>query len=174
MNCPCGSERNFQDCCEPYLTGKTHPPTAEALMRSRYTAFTRKDLSYIKKTLAHESLSDYDAAATKAWAEEAQFKGLRILSTEKGQPTDKTGTVEFVATFTQKDETLEHHEVSKFQKNGKGEWKFVSGEAHTHKEGDDHHHHAKPTTVVRDAPKVGRNDPCPCGSGKKFKKCHGA
>ena len=32
---------------------------------------------------------------------------------------------------------------------------------------------AKPETVVRDMPKVGRNDPCPCGSGKKFKQCHG-
>jgi uncharacterized protein YecA (UPF0149 family) len=30
-----------------------------------------------------------------------------------------------------------------------------------------------PSQVKRDAPKVGRNDPCPCGSGKKFKKCHG-
>ena len=29
-------------------------------------------------------------------------------------------------------------------------------------------------TIVRDQPKVGRNDPCPCGSGKKYKKCHGA
>ncbi len=33
---------------------------------------------------------------------------------------------------------------------------------------------AKPQTVVREAPKVGRNDPCPCGSGKKYKQCHGA
>jgi uncharacterized protein YecA (UPF0149 family) len=31
----------------------------------------------------------------------------------------------------------------------------------------------KVATIVRDAPKVGRNDPCPCGSGKKYKKCHG-
>ena len=29
-------------------------------------------------------------------------------------------------------------------------------------------------TLTREAPKVGRNDPCPCGSGKKYKKCHGA
>ncbi|MEO0303547.1 MAG: SEC-C metal-binding domain-containing protein, partial [candidate division WOR-3 bacterium] len=28
-------------------------------------------------------------------------------------------------------------------------------------------------TIKRDTPKVGRNDPCPCGSGKKYKKCHG-
>ncbi len=33
---------------------------------------------------------------------------------------------------------------------------------------------ARPATVVREMPKVGRNDPCPCGSGKKFKHCHGA
>src|SRR4051812_6363207 len=33
---------------------------------------------------------------------------------------------------------------------------------------------AKPETVRREAPKVGRNDPCPCGSGKKYKNCHGA
>ncbi len=33
---------------------------------------------------------------------------------------------------------------------------------------------AKPQTQVRGTPKVGRNDPCPCGSGKKFKQCHGA
>jgi preprotein translocase subunit SecA len=32
----------------------------------------------------------------------------------------------------------------------------------------------KVKTVVRDQPKVGRNEPCPCGSGKKYKKCHGA
>jgi hypothetical protein len=37
-----------------------------------------------------------------------------------------------------------------------------------------HHHHEAPAPFVREAPKVGRNDPCPCGSGRKFKKCHGA
>ncbi|MCB9914589.1 MAG: SEC-C domain-containing protein [Planctomycetes bacterium] len=36
-----------------------------------------------------------------------------------------------------------------------------------------HHHHPKQDPVVHQAPKTGRNDPCPCGSGKKFKKCHG-
>ena len=50
---------------------------------------------------------------------------------------------------------------------------FVSGHAHHH-----HHQHddghAPETPYVRESPKVGRNDPCPCGSGKKFKKCHGA
>jgi hypothetical protein len=44
--------------------------------------------------------------------------------------------------------------------------------------GHSHHHHGHdhdgPAPFVRESPKVGRNDPCPCGSGKKFKKCHGA
>lgn len=31
-----------------------------------------------------------------------------------------------------------------------------------------------PGTIVRDEPKVGRNEPCPCGSGRKYKRCHGA
>jgi preprotein translocase subunit SecA len=33
---------------------------------------------------------------------------------------------------------------------------------------------APPRPAVRSGPRVGRNDPCPCGSGKKYKKCHGA
>ncbi|TKF35793.1 preprotein translocase subunit SecA [Vibrio kanaloae] len=39
--------------------------------------------------------------------------------------------------------------------------------------GDDEAEPASPQTVVRDERKVGRNEPCPCGSGKKYKQCHG-
>jgi hypothetical protein len=42
-------------------------------------------------------------------------------------------------------------------------------------QGHSHHHEAPSVpSYVREMPKVGRNDPCPCGSGKKAKKCHGA
>ena len=175
MTCPCGSQQDFEQCCEPYIKGLKQPQTAEVLMRSRYTAYASKDMAYIKRTLAQESIAAYDPVAAKEWADKAEFKSLRILSTEKGGASDKSGTVEFVATFTEGGETLEHHEVSQFKKNGKGEWRFVDGDSHTHKEGEGHHHHhdAQPATIVREGPKVGRNDPCPCGSGKKFKKCHG-
>src|SRR4051812_373422 len=131
MNCPCGSKKSFEECCNPFISGAASAPTAEALMRSRYTAYTRGDIGYIKKTLSRESQTDFDEKASKKWAEEAQWKGLKILSTEKGGPTDKTGTVEFIATFTQEGVTLDHHEVSKFKKNDKGEWRFVDGESHT-------------------------------------------
>ncbi len=174
MNCPCGSSELFALCCEPFLTGKQVPETAEKLMRSRYTAYTKADVDYIKNTLAPESRSDFDIASTKKWAQEATWKGLKILSTDKGTANDKKGTVEFTATYEIEGETLDHHEVSQFRKNEGGKWLFVEGDAHTHKEGEGHqHHHEKPQTVVRESPKIGRNDPCLCGSGKKYKKCCG-
>ena len=172
--CPCQSGESYSNCCEPFLTGAALPPTAEKLMRSRYTAFTLCDVGYIKKTLAPEAQRDFNSAATKKWAEEAEWRGLKILSTNKGTATDKKGTVEFIATYKQGDEVLDHHEVSQFRKTDNGQWLFVDGEAHTHKEGEEHHLHPKPQTVVREEPKVGRNDPCTCGSGKKYKKCCGA
>lgn len=173
MQCPCGSGSTFENCCESLIKGKKLPETAEQLMRSRYTAFVKADVEYLKKTLAPESRSDFDAAATKKWAEEAEWKGLKIMATEKGGAGDTKGTVEFVATYAVNGEGLDHHEVSKFRKADSGQWYFIDGESHTHAEGEGHHHHQKPHTVQRESPKIGRNDPCVCGSGKKYKKCCG-
>jgi SEC-C motif-containing protein len=172
MNCPCGSQQTFEACCAPFLSGDAKPKTAEALMRSRYTAYTKANIPYIRNTLAPESSSDFDSAAAKTWAQNSEWKGLKIVSTSKGTAEDDTGVVEFVATFSHNGETLDHHEVAKFRKNKHGQWLFVSGDAHTHKEGESHHHE-KIETQVRAEPKIGRNDPCTCGSGKKYKKCCG-
>ncbi|AGH94567.1 YchJ family protein [Pseudobdellovibrio exovorus] len=174
MNCPCQSQQSFETCCQPFLTGSALPETAEKLMRSRYTAFTQADVAYLKKTLAPESRHDFDEAATRKWAETAKWKGLQILATVKGTAQDKKGTVEFIATYEADGEGLDHHEVSEFRKAENGQWLFVEGDGHTHAEGEGHHHHhEKPQTVQREAPKIGRNDPCTCGSGKKYKKCCG-
>jgi SEC-C motif domain protein len=171
--CHCQSNLDFSNCCEPFLKGKALPQTAEKLMRSRYSAFVEKNIDYLEKTLAPESRSDFDKASTAKWASEAVWKGLKILSTDKGQASDKKGKVEFVATYTAEGQTLDHHEVSNFRQSDTGQWYFVDGDSHTHKEGEGHHHE-KPETVVREEPKIGRNDPCVCGSGKKYKKCCGA
>jgi SEC-C motif-containing protein len=188
MNCPCGSNQSFEKCCEPFLLNKAVPLTAEALMRSRYTAYTRADMDYVKKTLAPESLKDFNLAESKRWATQSEWKGLKILSTKNGGTNDKKGTVEFVATYSTnnetlkgntksaqpKSETIEHHEVAQFRKDKNDHWLFVDAESHTHKEGEGHaHHHPKPDTFVRESAKVGRNEPCTCGSGKKYKKCCG-
>lgn len=174
QTCPCGSGIEYSKCCGPYLDGSAQPETAEQLMRSRYTAFTKADVVYLKKTLAPESLHDFDPKSTETWAKDSKWKGLEIVQTKKGTANDTRGTVEFVATYEVDGEGIEHHEVSEFRKSPEGRWYFVDGDSHTHKEGHGHHHHHQQETFVRAEPKIGRNDPCHCGSGKKFKKCHGA
>ena len=85
---------------------------------------------------------------------------MEIVATEKGTEQDDEGLVEFIARYSVNGTDFEHHERSYFQRID-GEWKFIDGEL------------VKPEPIVRESPKVGRNDPCPCGSGKKYKKCCG-
>jgi len=87
------------------------------------------------------------------------WNGLKILHTEKGGETDSEGTVEFEAAYTRKGLRDIHHETAQFKKHGSA-WVYSSGKM-------------KAMTVVRDGKKVGRNEPCPCGSGKKYKQCCG-
>jgi SEC-C motif domain protein len=174
MLCPCQSKLDYKNCCEPYIEKQKLPPTAEALMRSRYSAYTLSNIEYLKSTLAPESRHDFDMKASEKWAKEAEWLGLEVISTKQGLQSDKRGVVEFMVKFKQNGEVIEHHEVSRFRKTPEGQWYFVDGDAHTHKEGETHHHHKKLETVVNTAPKVGRNDPCTCGSGKKYKKCCGS
>ncbi|HEX4924962.1 MAG TPA: YchJ family protein [Bdellovibrionales bacterium] len=162
QTCPCGSNRTLEACCGPLLAGEAKPESAEALMRSRYTAYTRGDVDYIRRTLAPEMHSHFDEDSVREWAEQAEWKGLQILSTEQGGPHDTKGVVRFIATYNLGGGLFEHHETSRFRKDGSGQWLFVDGEGEQKKIVTQH---------VRQAPKIGRNDPCPCGSGKKFKKC---
>lgn len=168
MKCPCGADSDYETCCGPFLAGQALPDTAEKLMRSRYTAYTRADVEYIKMTSAPETRKTFDAAATEKWAKESKWKGLKILSTTRGTPSDTTGVVEFIATYEQEGLGVDHHETSQFRKTKEGQWLFVDGEGHQHKEGEAHQDSPKSTPVVREGSKIGRNDPCPCGSGKKF------
>jgi SEC-C motif-containing protein len=151
-SCPCGSGRGFDDCCGPVLAGAA-PASPEALMRSRYTAFTRADLDYLETTLAPEAKEDYDRAETEAWVKEAKWDGLEIRAAEGDQ-------VEFVARYKMRGKIFAHHELASFRQND-GRWVYVDGVMN-------------PRPAQRSVEKVGRNDPCTCGSGKKFKKCCGA
>lgn len=170
--CPCGSDSTYETCCGPFLEGKKLPETAEKLMRSRYTAYTRAQVEYIKMTMVPDARKDFDENATLQWAKGSKWKGLKIVDTQLGGPADTKGLVEFVATYEKEGTGIDHHEVSKFRKTKEGQWLFVDGEAHEHKEGEGHHHDVpKVVTVVRQGAKIGRNDPCHCGSGKKYKKC---
>ncbi|MGZ3787777.1 MAG: YchJ family protein [Bacteriovorax sp.] len=155
--CACGSEKKYSECCEPFIKGKMNAPTAEKLMRSRYTAFAEGEMDYVYSTHHESTRKELDMDGVKAWATNSEWLGLEIRETSKGSEKDAEGTVEFKCKFNFNGNEQTHHELSTFVKE-KGQWFFVDGVM-------------KNNTVRRDAPKVGRNDPCPCGSGKKAKKC---
>jgi SEC-C motif-containing protein len=157
-SCPCGSGRSYAECCEPYITGKAQAPTAEALMRSRYTAYVEHAVDYIIDTCVQKD-TDIDVKQTRNWSEKSRWLGLTIIAAEKGGPADTEGTVEFEAVYERDGLKDIHHERARFKKKA-DRWLYDEGDI-------------EPKTVVRAGPKVGRNDPCPCGSGKKYKHCHG-
>ncbi len=158
--CHCGSGLAYADCCGPFIAGERPAPTAEALMRSRYSAYVVEAIDYLGETLHPEHRSDWDRAATARWAAASQWLGLEVVATEAGGPDEETGMVEFIARFTENGQPRRHHERSRFERVD-GRWYYVDGEI------------PKPQTQRKEGPRVGRNDPCPCGSGKKFKKCCG-
>lgn len=158
--CPCGSGKTYAECCEPLITGKSKALTAEALMRARYTAYVVHAIDFIINTCeTGEQIAEIDRKATEDWSNKSTWHGLKILRTEKGTESDEEGIVEFEATYTQKGIRDIHHEIAGFKKV-EGEWLYAEGMI-------------RPTTVVRETRKVGRNEPCPCGSGKKYKNCCG-
>ena len=158
--CPCGSIASFEKCCGPLLAGEKTAATAEALMRSRYTAYTRKAIEYLLSTNHPAQKDAYDLESMRKWAEEADWDGLEIIATEQGGQADETGQVEFIARYTENGNRREHHEIGNFKKQD-GKWYYYDGAT------------PGPATFVRREPKIGRNAPCPCKSGKKYKKCCG-
>jgi len=149
--CPCGSTAAYADCCSPALAGRIAAPTAEALMRSRYTAYVAADVAYLLRTWHSRTRpAAIDPATIPRW------RGLEILRTEQGREGDSQGVVEFRATAQSARGIVHLREVSRFVRED-GQWLYVDGE------------------LIDEGPaaKAGRNSPCPCGSGKKFKKCCG-
>jgi SEC-C motif-containing protein len=157
-SCPCGSGQVFGACCGPYLSGREKPPTAEALMRSRYTAFVQNDTAYIARTGPTEKKGADEEAGELP--NNLEWLGLEICATSQGMENDTQGKVEFIARYRVGENAGQMHEISRFARVD-GNWRYTGGVV-------------IPEGQVRGAPKVGRNDPCPCGSGKKYKKCCGA
>lgn len=161
--CPCESGALFDACCGPLLSGTATAATAEALMRSRYTAYVRVAVSYLLDTW-HSSTRplEIDVDAMPHWC------GLEILACNQGGEGDTQGWVEFRATALAEGRLLVLRERSRFVREAEA-WRYVDGEFIEEEQ-------AAAPTPAAPAPakgKVGRNDPCPCGSGKKFKKCCG-
>ena len=159
QTCPCGSLKTLGLCCLPLISHTQKAPTAEALMRARYTAYTLEAIDFIQRTNLPQSngKDDFDVESAKKWASQSKWLGLEVLSTKLGGPTDSEGYVEFIAHFEAQGKKEKHHEYAYFKKVD-DTWFFAEGQL-------------KQAPIVRESAKVGRNDPCTCGSGKKYKKC---
>ncbi len=156
--CPCQSGIAYSSCCRPYISGARNAPTAEALMRARYTAHAKCEIEYLYETSGPRVRKEFDEESTRKWAESAQWLGFEILDVRDGGENDASGEVEFIARYTVENKELRHHERARFDVID-GEWRFTDGKQFG------------PAPFLRDTPKIGRNDPCPCGSGRKYKKC---
>lgn len=118
QSCPCRSNLRYADCCGRYHAGETTPATAEALKRSRYSAFVVGDEAYIRSTWAEETLP----ADLSINPDGEPYTNLEILGTSGGGPFDKDGAVTFAATHASGIQC----EYSTFERRA-GRWVYVRG-----------------------------------------------
>ena len=165
-DCPCGSNSTYTDCCGILVNGTCLPDTAEDLMRSRYSAFVFKEWDYLEKTSTIKKSRE-----SLICNEKLIWKRLDILRCKNGQRNDKEGEVDYRAYFSDNGKEKVLKETSKFQKIG-GRWVYDELNSSIQKSDLNSQIELKNFgTIIREKPKIGRNEPCPCGSGKKFKKC---
>lgn len=145
--CSCCSGLPFSKCCEPFLVGKELPASAEQLMRSRYSAFCLGDVNYLLETSSSALLLNLSTEDLSHTVSSCNFIKLEIIYAD-------SNCVEFKADYLMQQTHEQIHEKSTFVQES-GKWKYDSGQ-----------HFPTFSHVVK------RNDICPCGSGKKFKKCH--
>jgi len=147
--CFCGSGAEYGNCCGPVIAGERPAASAEQLMRSRYSAYVLENSEYLLASWH----PDTRPATLDLAASSIRWSGLSINACQGGQPGDSSGRVEFIARYQQGDVSGAVHENSRFVFE-QGRWYYLDGD-------------------LRSVAKPGRNDPCPCGSGKKYKKCCG-
>jgi len=152
--CPCGSGKTYGDCCGPIHEGKQAAPDAERLMRARFTAHVAHDFRFLHET--------YRPSAGKPFVEEMEMPTMHwtklvVHGHETTADPDKA-FVDFSAYGTEEGVEKVLHEKAEFLRVN-GTWLY-NREARL-----------GPAPYKAATPKVGRNEPCPCGSGKKYKQC---
>jgi SEC-C motif-containing protein len=118
--CPCGLPADYVDCCGRYHAG-AEAPTAELLMRSRYSAFARGDVPYLERTW-HPTTRPrrIRLGLDRTWT------GLDIIATDAGGLLDQEGTVSFRAHHRDHDGDGILEEQSRFERVD-GAWRYLSG-----------------------------------------------
>jgi SEC-C motif domain protein len=119
--CPCGTPLPYDDCCGRVHAGGT-AATAEALMRSRYSAFATGDTEYLLSSWHPATRpSELRLDPTQRW------ERLEIVSTTGGGPLHAEGTVEFRAHYRHSSHSGVLHESSRFSRF-EGRWVYVDGD----------------------------------------------
>lgn len=123
--CPCGSGKPLARCCGPLHDGTMVAPTAEALMRSRYSAFVLGREAY---ALASWHPSTRPAALDLA-SDTRKWLGLDVRAHRVDPADPDRATVEFVARFRVEGRGHRLHETSRFVRED-GRWLYVDGDLH--------------------------------------------
>lgn len=147
-NCPCGSGNTLDQCCGRYHAG-TPAPSAELLMRSRYSAYVLGLVDYLQATTLPVQQTGLDMDGMRRWSLDSTWLGLEVNESAVLGGKPEHARVTFTARWHDQAGEHVHQERSAFVQCD-GKWYFID-----------------PTVPL----KAGRNDPCPCGSGSKFKKC---
>ncbi len=121
LPCPCGLPRDYEDCCGRYTSGNIPAPTAEALMRSRYTAYTLRLEPYLLATW-HPSTRPAELNLNT----EPQPKWLGLQVKHHQQADDSHAEVEFVARYKLGGRAYRLHETSRFVRE-EGRWYYLDG-----------------------------------------------
>jgi SEC-C motif domain protein len=146
--CPCKSGNSYQNCCQIFIEGKKYAPTALQLMRSRYTSFVLGNSLYLINTWH----SDFRPKSLSL-DPEIHWINLEIIESSTNTIENNTAMVHFRAYSFIKDQLSILEEKSSFKKVNK-QWFYTTGEL-----------------IPSQDEKISRNSSCPCGSGKKFKRC---
>ena len=117
--CPCGSQKNYTDCCERFISGEALPSTVEELMRSRYSAFATHQFDYIVDTMLPPAANHFDLAEAKSTAGQIQWLKLEVIKTS-------INMVEFRAYYCNNNVAGVIHERSRFVRK-KGKWFYIDG-----------------------------------------------
>lgn len=145
--CPCGSAQSLTHCCGRYHAGAA-PDSAEALMRSRYSAYALGLVDYLVRSTLPAQQAGLDHDAIRAWSLGSTWLSLEVEEAQLVEGEPQHAYVTFTAHWRDESGAHSHRERSAFVRSDR--WYFID-----------------PTVEL----KCGRNDACPCDSGQKFKKC---
>jgi|TARA_B110000977_G_C11065327_1_gene487596 SEC-C motif-containing protein len=149
------SPKTYDQCCRQLHSDMARALTPEQLMRSRYSAFCLGNAQYLSKTHHPSQRHNDDDVTLAATIVNTQWHGLTIVASNQGQNQNE-GYIEFIAHYSENQQPGLLHEKSRFVKENE-QWFYIDGE------------------IMESGPIAlpNRNEPCWCGNGKKFKKCHG-